>query len=154
MITTEPPTLEHVLELARRIRPADADEVRALGFTDPAVAIIESLNVSLSALAFLIDGELACIFGYASAGIVDNAAVPWLITTDTVDRHPVAFARLTRRVLAMLRQEFPTLENVADARHSVSVRWLRWLGFDLGSSAPAATGVPFHRLTMKGAQWA
>ena len=43
----------------------------------------------------------------------------------------------------MLR-EFPVLRNVVDARNTVSIRWLVWLGFTIGTPQPMGVrGLPF-----------
>jgi hypothetical protein len=151
MITILPATRDHAHALIARIRPADAAEINALGYADPLDGLIECLDMAVSAFTGFIDGELAAIAGFAVPEMLGRRAMPWLVTTDTVDRHPLAFARASRRILDALRKDHELLENYVDARHTVCVRWLRWLGCTLEPAQPLAPhGLMFHRFTIKG----
>lgn len=50
----------------------------------------------------------------------------------------------------MLAAPFALLTNYVDARNAVSIRWLRWLGFEIEPAAPFGIhGLPFHRFSMR-----
>lgn len=142
-------TEEHGRIVAANIRKADADELLALGFASPMHGVTESLRVSLHALCGLHDGVPLAVFGYAG-DLIGMGCVPWLISTREVDRHPVAFARASRRIVGLMG-ELGHLENLVDARHTVCVRWLKWLGFTVHEAVALPNGYLFHRFEMKGA---
>lgn len=151
MITILPATREHAHELVSRIRPADAAEIAALGYPNPLDGLLECLDMAVGAFSGFIDGELAAMMGYAVPEMLGRHAMPWLVTTDVVDRHPLAFARASRRVVRTMLKDHALLENYVDSRHTVCVKWLAWLGFEIEPAQPIGPlGVPFHRFTMKG----
>lgn len=60
-----------------------------------------------------------------------------------------ALMSLGRAYTAAMLQQYDTLTNFVDARHSESVAWLQRLGFKLEEPTPhGALGLPFHRFTM------
>jgi len=48
-------------------------------------------------------------------------------------------------------EKFSLLYNYVDARNVKSIKWLRWLGFQLDEPAPyGVRGLPFHRFELRG----
>jgi hypothetical protein len=152
MLELLPATQEHAKLVAARVRKADADEMQALGFPDPLHGITDSISASVNALYVACAGAPMGIFGYAAPSLIGRGCEPWLITTDEVERHPIAFARASRRVLPLMRAELGGLTNVVDVRHTVCIRWLKWLGFTVHEAvALPPYGHLFHPFEMKGA---
>lgn len=62
----------------------------------------------------------------------------WLLTADSVTRHPIAFHRSIKFVLDDLakRMELRRLEATVEESHGVSCRWITRLGFTLESRMP------------------
>ena len=142
-------TEEHVLDVTARMRVADRQEVLASGGFTPEQALRESLKVSVLARTLRIAGEVAAIFGVA---LIDEGAVPWALTTTTVDRHPREFWRASVEILAELRRAFPmVMVQRVDARYDAALRWLERLGFTVGPAEPwGRYELPFHLVTMGG----
>ena len=70
--------------------------------------------------------------------------IPWLLGSESVTRYGRPFLRRNRAYLREMLREFPVLRNVVDARNAVSIRWLGWLGFTLGTPQPMGVrGLPF-----------
>ncbi len=111
------------------IRTEDVTELAALGVT-PEQSMSEGMSRSAGSWVQFIHGEPACMYGYA---IQSGFAVPWAICTTTVERHPVAFLRESRKFIASLPM---MLQNYVDARNTKTVEWLRWLGFTIDTPAP------------------
>lgn len=67
-----------------------------------------------------------------------DVGVIWMLGTDLLDRetrYPMQrrlFARATRLVVEEFAKHWPVLTNMAYADNAKSLRWLRWLGFELG----------------------
>ena len=120
---------DHCAELAPRLRRADALEIRDMSDMDSLTALHTSLDVSVCAWTWLVDGVPALMTGVAAPSIVGNVGYPWLMTTDLVRSHVREFWRGSQNVLSTIRARYPRLEGLCDARYETSLRWLRRLGF-------------------------
>ena len=131
------------------LRAADREEVEALTGRDPRAVLVESVERSASAWAGVADGELACLFGVVPMTLAGVTGVPWLLGSDAVARYRRPFLRRNRAYLDEMLRAFPVLRNVVDARNAVSIRWLGWLGFTLGTPQPMGVrGLPFIPFAM------
>lgn len=141
-----PATMEHAVILAERMRQADKDEVLAQSGAHPAFALGASLAVSEVAWTGLVDGEIVAMWGVGrSDELDDTVGVPWLLGTDLVEKHARRFLIHSRPLLEQVQERFPVLENHVDARNTVAIRWLRWLGFDIFATVPYGPyKLPFH----------
>ena len=141
-VEIRPATVADALTLV--LRQADREEVEALTGRDPREALVESVARSASAWAGLADGELVCLFGVVPMTLVGVTGIPWLLGAESVTRYGRPFLRRNRAWLREMRHAFPVLRNVVDARNTVSIRWLEWLGFTLGTPQPMGVrGLPF-----------
>lgn len=137
-------------ELALILNDDDRREVAALSGRDPAEVLIDGMQRSTEAWTGRVDGQLVCIWGVGPQSLIGETGVPWLLGSDLVQKHAPIFLRLNREYIARWRQTYPVLANVVDARHVRALRWLRWLGFEIG--APTVMGVqrlPFHPFVMR-----
>lgn len=144
------PTAKHLDYLAARLRAQDQAELRASGWDDFRQALQSSAQVSRWTRVALIEGAPAAVFGCAEHGsLLAPAGVPWLLGTDAVASHGRVLQREARRYIAAMLQEYPRLFNAVHAENTVSVRWLRRLGFTLHPAVPAPPhGAPFHVFEM------
>lgn len=146
----EPATVAHAVELAPRLRPADAAEVLASGGYAPLEALLESIKASDGAWAAYFAGELGCLFGVSAGPFLSFRAYPWLLTSDVVARYPKTFLRACREVLAGWADRFGMLEQAIDARYTVALRWAARVGFEVAPPAPfGVAGLPFCRITLR-----
>jgi hypothetical protein len=142
LVEIRPATVEDALALV--LRQADREEVEALTGRDAREALVESVVRSAAAWAGLANGELVCLFGVVPVSLVGVTGIPWLLGSDAVTRYGRPFLRRNRAYLREMLREFPVLRNVVDARNTVSIRWLEWLGFTLGTPQPMGVcGLPF-----------
>lgn len=118
----------HVRTIARRMRSADVEEIRAASGKTSGQALSFSLRKSSSAWTVMIDGRPEIMFGVGDISVLAGVGAPWLLGTDEVERHYVAFARQSVNLRDQLLARYPVLRNVVDERNRVSIRWLRWLG--------------------------
>jgi hypothetical protein len=140
---------DDVAPLAASMRPEDAAEVLAAAGQTPAEALADCLERSILAYSLEADGELIAMFGLAGPLIGDRVVV-WALTGAGADRHPLSFHRLSRAVVARFLELYPALENMVDARHEKSLRWLRRLGAEIEPAQPyGAAGFPFHHITFR-----
>jgi len=132
------------------MREADKREVWAAGHLMPYDALDRSMKVSIEPLSGLVDGEAACMFGVGVSNALSRQGVPWLLTSDLVEEHAMAFLRRSKRWVASTKREYDLLLNFVDARNTMAVRWLGWLGFRLYPAEPyGVDGLPFHLFEME-----
>jgi hypothetical protein len=133
-------TMHHAEELSRTIRADDKREVEALGVTvDDAL----EHGVRRGANAFLVDGEVVCIFGLNRLMFWDPEASPWMLTSNALEDHKIAFLRESVRISRAWKAANTYLWNYVDARHTASIEWLVWLGFTI-HPAEKINGHLFH----------
>lgn len=151
-VLIRPATLDDVADLAPRLRQADRDEVWASFRSKPEAALSKSFRLSSHAWAGLADEKLVCMWGVCPASLLNRIGVPWLLGSDEVETHQVAFLRRSRPALAEMLETYTVLTNWVDARNRVSMRWLRWLGFTLYPAQPFGPDrLPFHRFDKRSA---
>lgn len=112
----------------------------------PSEALRRTIAFSLESWAGLVGGEPVCVFGLGIGSLGGGVGRPWLMGTPRLEQHAIAFLRRNRAMVARWLDLCPVLENWVDARHSVSMRWLGWLGFSLDDAAPFGPyRLPFRR---------
>ena len=146
MITIVPATMAHARAID--LREADAREIEALGFTQE-----EGLRLSLDravwAHAYLVDGEIAAILGFSLTSLLGGGGQPWLITGKPVERVKKSFARIARARIAEMKAQHGYLANWVHAEYTESLRFMAWLGFDIGEPRPYGRhGAPFCLVSM------
>jgi hypothetical protein len=128
--------------VAEYIRSADRAELTALG-RQPEQSLRDGARLSQLCFTIWMEGNPAAIFGATSEGAI------WLLGTPAIERHTVWFLKNSQRWVNLLHSCSPVLWNWVDARNTVHIRWLRWLGFQFHD--PVALGVngemfiPFHK---------
>lgn len=121
----------HIRTIAERMRQADRDEVWAASRETPVGALMYSLRKSSVAWTALVDGRPEVMWGVGDINILAGVGAPWLLGTDAVEKHSVAFLRRSADFRAQLLARYSVLRNFVDDRNTVSIRWLKWLGFKL-----------------------
>jgi hypothetical protein len=56
---------------------------------------------------------------------------PWLLTSADLKDAKVAFAKASRHYIPYLRNRFTYLHGWCYERNTVSLRWLKWLGYTI-----------------------
>lgn len=143
-------------DLALDLRPEDRAEVLALlGPVDPiegpAGSLLHGLATAREAwTARDQDGRIICMAGVSPFSLVGSTGVPWILGSPLVAMHRRAFLTESRRMVARWLCCFASLRNVVDCRYLVAIRWLRWLGFEIGPAFSLAHG-RFHRICKEAA---
>ncbi len=142
---------DHIFWLANNIRRADRDEVAAEGGRGPLAALRDSLAASIAAWTGAVGDRPVCMFGVCPIDILGGIGSPWLLGTDEIKRYALSFLRLNKQYLPKMLELFPRLVNYVDVRNTVSIRWLKWLGFKLDPEPVpyGIWGMPFYRFEMK-----
>lgn len=138
-------TEEHLVAIAPKLRGFDAPEIAKVD----ALAIMRAQLAKSEAWTWLVDGEPACIFGFAPRSVLGGVASVWIFTTDAIHRDRRAFWLGSKRMVAHMRHTYPTLECYCDARFLASLQWLRRLGFAVAEPFDFM-GVPFRYCVLRG----
>lgn len=118
--------ISHAFRLAPKVRQADRDEILAASGSLPLRALVEGIKSSREAYTVLFHGEPCFIFGVVDLGA--TGAV-WALGSDEVALFKRTFLRESRAWLEKLGEGFEYVGNLIDARNTVHIRWLEWLGF-------------------------
>lgn len=79
--------------------------------------------------AGVVNGETVCIAGAQQLSLICGGAYIWMLTSNVRNRH--ALARESVAVTKNLLEIYQYLSGHVDLKHTRSVRWLRWLGFEI-----------------------
>ncbi len=136
-------THEDVKAIIRTVRQENLDELElvGIGLQD---ALEWSLGHSEEAFVAVFDGVPVCAFGVIAT---DDPHVgrPWMVGTSEIDNHKVEFLRASKAVVAELLIYWGTLRNVADARNTRGLRWLRFMGFTIHPAEHLCGDLFVHR---------
>ena len=126
-----PATPYHTMDLAYRLRPADVEEIKASSGRTPEEALCASVASSRKAWALVHNGRCEAIFGIAPWPLTSDVGAPWLLASERFETLGRYVLKQTDAYTSELEKEFPVLCNYVDARHTASIRWLRWAGFEI-----------------------
>src|SRR5690606_5893283 len=97
----------------------------------PFQALAYSMRKSSMAYTAIVDGRPEVMWGVGDINVLAAVGAPWLLGTDTIEKHHRIFLRQSVSWRAQLLARYRVLRNLVDDRNTVSKRWLRWLGFKL-----------------------
>lgn len=138
-ITISPAIEDDARELAPLLRGEDRAEVLAFGL-DPIDGLLQSLAGAQEAWTYRADGRIICMAGVTPLSLIGRTGVPWLLGSELVLPHRRRFMVETRRMVVHWLTIFDALRNVVHAEYDAAIRWLRWLGFELGEPFQLARG--------------
>lgn len=131
-----PTTENHIKELAKTMRQADIDECWAAHHFSPYEALKHSLYHTDRPQTGLYDGRVICIWGIGKMSYLSKEGIPWMLTSNLVNKHYREFLRRGLKCLIDIKKEAVILVNMVDARNKRSIRWLKWLGFTVHDPIP------------------
>jgi len=132
------------------MREDDRLEIQAASSETPAAAILQGLKISNYLSVASVDDDVLAIFGLVKTDILTGKGVPWALGTDHVVKHYREFAKQSKIVVNQMLEICPRLENYCWAGSSLSINWLKWLGFRFDDSIPmGANGELFHRFHLE-----
>lgn len=135
-------------DLAPRLRPWDMVECFAAGH-DPRAALMAPFLDGNGPETWAIEenGTLIAMFGLTPSPGGTSAAV-WLLGAEALEGGGLALLAGGREWLAEALRLYPRLWNVVPARCEATIRWLRWLGFDIGTEFLHLRSIRFLRFRM------
>jgi hypothetical protein len=123
--------------LALRMRAADALEAKRSSGLGPLDVLLRSCEASDGGGGtLLIGGEIAALYGLVKDDIISHVAVPWLLTSDVVERHRLTFLRIAKVVVDRWSEKNPVLVQMVDDQYEGAKIFLRALGFKIYPPVP------------------
>lgn len=151
------PSIESDIQhIAERLRAADRDEIIARhgAVTDfeGILRLSVALTVDPETMIAPGTGEPVAILGVAPPSLLGNFGVPWLVGTERLFTFPRALLQGGRVFVREKLEQYGNLQNVVDHRNTLSINWLKRIGFTIDPPQPLGPyGVPFHRFRAVGA---
>ena len=116
--------------ILERLRTADRDEIRAYTGTEAEFVAPALFEVSdrIWTLATA-DGEPGAMLGTQPVFGEPMFGWVWMIATDALAANSIEFLRKARGQLPTIHGPYCVLTNHVDARNTLHIRWLKWMGF-------------------------
>ena len=145
-----PADISHAAFIALNMRRADVEEIWASNHRTPYEALIGGMDISAYPATGVVNGVPICMFGVGASGPISLHGSPWLLGTPDVEKHARKFLRLNKSYIDLIKEDYDLLYNWVDERNDVSIRWLKWLGFDIKPATPYGLDqLPFHYFEMR-----
>jgi hypothetical protein len=136
--------------LVRNMREHDKQEVNAATKMGLRAAVETSVTMSTYAKTGLVNDELVCMWGVCPISLISSSGSPWMLGTDLIEKRQRIFLRRSKPWLEDIKKDYKHLENHVDERNILSVKWLKWLGFEMNEAQPYGVhGELFHKFTME-----
>tara|TARA_R110002020_G_scaffold433917_1_gene644029 strand:+ start:319 stop:804 length:486 start_codon:yes stop_codon:yes gene_type:complete len=137
-------TIDDAFYLSSRLRKADLDEIEANSNREPTECLIEGLHTSQNCMVGVYNDTPFIMFG--ARKVTKNVGCVWALGSDDLLKAKVGFLRLSKSSLSLLHEDFPFLFNYVDARNTVHIRWIKWLGFKIINVHPkfGVAKIPFY----------
>lgn len=129
-------TADDIEPIAAAARQPDRDEIEQGCGQSIASALTLGLRSSVAAHVIAWGDTPLAAFGDVCYSPGAGIGIPWLISTEAIERHPRAFLRICKPLVAQMLDRHQTLINYVDTRNTAAIRWLEWLGFSMGSPTP------------------
>lgn len=121
-----PATIQDAVAIIPKLREADRNEIRAVFGVTPEAVLLNPRNAWTMVAA---DGELVGMFGVEPYQPDPSVGQVWMVATTALKSHQIEFLRTARVWIEKLHETYPVLGNFVDARNTLHIKWLRWMGF-------------------------
>ena len=140
-----------MFEIEPLLRKVDVEEARVASGKDLLESLIFGVNTSVKCkFARAEDGRPLCVFGVTRQTVLGSTGVIWMVGTDLMNQYSRQFLRQCRNDIDKITKGFKIVHNYCDARNSITMRWLLWLGFTIEDAQPYGRyGMPFHHFWRK-----
>lgn len=143
------PTPEDVEFIIANIRDEDAAEIAAFDGDSVRDVLAFTPDVEHNAWVWERHGKVHAIFGVNPIEGRDGVGIIWMLATKSFDEHFMAFAAACKVVVDVMIEKYEYLYNYVSVENRKSIKWLKWLGFDVRPSEPIGiNGAEFHRFEM------
>lgn len=141
---------EHVPLLLAGMSSAVVGELKTLyPATELAARMCEAIEHSAEATSFFVDGKIIAMVGITTPTALSDIAYPWLLPhSENLGPYKYEFLAASKRWTQYQITRYSTLQNVVSAKNLAALKWLKWLGFELGP-VMKIKGQPFRPYRME-----
>ena len=125
--------------LSKNLRKADLRELYATFGSDIDVKEVlkQSIDITTNPKTIEVDGKPIGVFGVVDGKEdIPTLGWVWMVGTDRIGDIKHYFLRNCRHELEKMQDSFEVLCNYVDARNTVHIKWLRWMGFSFLREVP------------------
>jgi len=140
-------TIEHAEIIGSiGLRTADMQELyRSTGNPSAKENLLNSLRASYTAKTAFVDNEPVAMFGVALTDVFTLEGCIWLLATEKAADYWLSFGKISREFIDKAKDSHSRLFNYVDAENTISINWLKWLGFNIHEPQPYGfSRTPFH----------
>ncbi len=134
-----------VLPIAVNMRDEDAKEVWDSHLSSPYRALCKGMESKGKSWTIVVDGVPIGMVGVSHRSLLGNQGTPWLLGTRKLTDSKKLFLLYSKIILKNMSEGYDRLENYISVENKPTMRWLRYLGFEIGEEIKSVTGVPFKR---------
>jgi len=132
-----------VRHIASNLRDADRQELLAVRGEDADITdvLFDCVKLSDWTLTGYDGDEPICIFG-VGPGLQHEQGSPWMLGTKGIERIPKTFLKISKQMIVKMHETYPLLTNFVLKANTVHLRYIKFLGFELGDEYEI-NGEPF-----------
>lgn len=116
--------------ISQDMREADKREIWRSHKSTPEQALELGIKGEVC-LTFCVEDQPVAMFGVSRYTAVSPVGIPWLLGTEGIRKAAKYFLGESRKYVEAMNRKYSILENYVDKDNKLSVRWLKWLGFNL-----------------------
>ena len=121
------------LYIADNLREDDVKELAAVSNKTPREAVAYSMEMSELCCCVKRAGVPVMLLGAAPVTLIGGEACVWAVATDALRFNSRVFLRFSRVIIDILNRYYPVMMNYVGDWNCVSLRWLEWCSFSIGS---------------------
>ncbi len=139
-----PGDIEH---LAENMRQEDIDEVLAAGQRTPRESLIVAVRRSSKDVFIAADSNDVAIFigGVSPKILLSSTGIVWLLGTDQNYKYRRNLLKDSRRAIGIFLEMYKRLENYVHVKNTISIRWVKILGFTMEKPVRFPSGEYFMK---------
>lgn len=129
MLTVRRATPEDAVDLAKRLRKADLNEIQALGISNPEESLMRGLNGSDNCFVAVDEQDRPHIIFGTTPSDEHFLGYVWMMASDGLKENWIQVLRETRPWIDRIKGHYRVMANAVHAENKVHIKWLRWAGF-------------------------
>jgi len=120
-------TEEDCIYLSTRLRKEDYQEIKAVTGLEPVISLRVGFKISDVPLVICNSENIpVAMLGVVSQGLIGAI---WMVGTEDLKKISLSFIRNCKDVCNVLKSKHQLLYNYVDARNTLHINWLKWMGF-------------------------
>ncbi len=120
-------TEQDCIYLSKKLRKEDYQEIKAVSGLEPLVSLTIGLKISDVPLVICDENNKpVAMLGVVPQGLY---GLIWMVGTEELKKISLSFIKNCKGVCDVLQKNYQLLCNFVDARNTLHINWLKWMGF-------------------------